>query len=125
VRRNQSPLASFLHPDIGEAVVIVVPLLAVHALFVVDAGYYRRVAVHPNLHLGDLCQLHVRRGTRAVAQISGFALGTAILESDDKVFIQDSCEDFHLAKLVAIQHLQFERSDLSGIGWSLCPGGDE
>src|SRR5262249_25377311 len=61
VCRNQSPLAGFLHPHIGEAVAVIIGLLRVHAFFMIDTDHDRGVTMYSNLHLRDLYHFDVRR----------------------------------------------------------------
>ena len=112
MRGHESPLSGFFHPNVSEAVVVVVGSLAVDALLVVNAGHNGRFAVHPNLHLGDLGNFDVRGSARAVAEISGLAIGAPVFESDDEVLVQDSRKYLYLPMLVAIEHLQFEGPNL-------------
>ena len=110
------PLARFLHPDISEAVVIVVGFLAVDAFLVIDAGNDGCVTVHPNSHLRDLYDLYMRGGTGAVCEIAGLAVGAAIFESDDEVVIENRCEDLDFLVLVAVEKLELKGSNGAGVG---------
>ena len=98
---------------------IVVRSQIVHSLFVIDTRYDRSVAMHPDLHLGNVRQLHMRGRTRAVAQVTCFAVGAAILERNHEVLIQDSRKNLDLPLLVAIQHFEFKGSNFASSGWFL------
>ena len=107
VRGDQTPLARFLHPDVCEAVVIVVGFLAVDAFFVVDTGDDGCVAVHTNSHLRNLNAFYVGRGASAVREIAGLAVGAAVFKGDDEIVIENGSEDFDLVASIAVEKLEF------------------
>jgi len=102
VRGDQAPLARFLHPDVGETVVIIVGLLAIDALFVINARHDGGVSVQADLHLGDLNDFYPGRGTGAIGKVASLAVGAAVFKRDDEVFIENRRENLDFVMLIAI-----------------------
>ena len=116
MRGDQPPLAGFLHPDVCEAVVIVVGFLAVDALLVIDASDDRCVAVHANSHLGNLNAFYVGRGAGAVGKVTGLAIGAAVFKGNDEIVIENGSEDRHFMVPVAVEKFKFKSSDGGRVG---------
>jgi hypothetical protein len=85
VRRDDLPSAAAFGPDVGEAVVVLVRLAARGAFLMVSARHYCGVAVHVDLQVRKLGDVHVDRRVGAVADVSNLAIGSAVFNRDDKV----------------------------------------
>src|SRR5690349_9123014 len=81
MRRHHLPLARGFHPNIGQAIMVLIALAVGFALFVIAAGDDRDIAVEPDLQIGKFGNLHVDLGVRGVTDVSGLAVDIAILNS--------------------------------------------
>src|ERR1051325_6712474 len=85
MRGNDLPLAANLHPYVGQAVVVFVRLTFGIALLVIGAGDNGGVPVETNFEIGELRDLHVDGGIRAVRNVACLAVDAAVLNCNDEL----------------------------------------
>src|SRR5438270_13580720 len=80
MRRYHLPLPAHLHPDIGQAIVILVRLALGFPFFVIGAGHNGRVAMHPNLEVRKFRHLYLGRCVCTVADVARLAVDIPVFD---------------------------------------------
>jgi len=101
VRGDELPFAGDFHPDVGQAIAIVVGFSVERAAFVIGRDHHRRVFVDVNLDVRQFSEIHVQ-GPGGIADEADPAVGAAVFQSDDVVFREKRGQSDALPLLIGV-----------------------
>ena len=104
MRGDELPFAGDFHPDVGQAIAIVVGFSVKHAAFVIGRDHHRRVFVDVNLDVGEFSEIHAQR-PGGIADEADLAVGAAVFQSDDVVVRKERGHSDALPLLIGVHPL--------------------
>src|SRR5258708_22063419 len=109
---NHLPVVPGLDPNVGQPVVILVRLVVRRSPLVIRPRNHGDVATHPHSQVRQFGDFDLNRRIGAVRNVTGFAVGAAILNRDHKILGQERSQKIDLSFLVSCGPFFLQLADL-------------